>query len=453
MSDDPDSAGGGNSDEGQAWRLDPQRSRTSADASMMTSSTPTSASSNRSASPTSGPQDPDILDDAGVSECLGESFANALDLKTWNEGFGDIAQMMDRTAREVEDARRFETEVQKHVRTTIFPWLRTSNRQGAPTDAGVWVAPLDEIARFQRGVLFNGQAEACDGSIQVFETLALTIVQIAVAKVSYETDGGTWSHRLYWRDLRVKKLEDIGARLGELLQIRRSGEGSARQGGRQKNPGKVSELLRRGMMAYAERAVLLNESTAEWRIGHGNIAPYELLTGSGSMELLCAGLDVLTNLVLDHQRFLFVPSDPSGGDLLTLGHALHPLEYAIVNTGEQQMFRIVSTGKYAPEFKERALKFVKEAGPKIVAGVYRASAYGPPHIFYAHEDWVHDAATLAIADSRIQEHRSFPMLIDLADGVCGATFDGTSFRSAIETTYSEKGVPYEFLRERDTRTQ
>jgi hypothetical protein len=388
-----------------------------------------------------------------VSECLGEPLADALDLRTWNEGFGDIAQMMDRTAREVEEAKRFEDEAQKYIRKTVFPRLGPGGRPNAPRSAGVWSAPPNEIARFQRGILFNAKAEACDGTIQVFETLPLTIIQIAVAKVSYESDGSTWSHRLYWRDLRLKNLADIGERINELLQIRAPAGGRNRRSGGRRNPGKVSELLRRGLMAYAERAVLLAESTALWRIGHGNVAPYELLTGSGSMELLSAALEVLAGLVLDHQHFLFVPSDATSRDILTLGGALRPLEYAIVTTGKRQMLQIVENGHYGEEHRHRALNFVDEAGPKIVLGVYRASAYGPPHLFYAHDDWAHDAATLAIADSRIQEHRGFPMLIDLADGVCAATFDGTSFRSSIEAAYTEEGAPFRYLRERDTRSR
>ncbi len=395
------------------------------------------------------PQDPDILDETGVSDCLGEPFTSVLDMSTWSEGFGDIAQMMDRTAREIEQARQFETAAQKHVRERILPALRNPSRRNAPRSVGVWSAPPEEVARFQRGVLFRGQAEACDGSLQPFQTLALTIIQIAVAKVSYESDGSTWSHRLYWRDLRVNNLEDIGTRINELLQIR--GANTATSGKRRRNPGKVSELLRRGLMAYAERAVLLNESDAMWRIGHGPVAPYELLTGSGSMELLCTALDVLSRLILDHKRFLFVPSDPTSNDLLTLGHALLPLEYAIVSTTDLQMRRIVEGGHYGAQYQKRALDFVDEAGPKVVVGVYRASAYSPPYLFYAHDDYAHDAATLAIADSRIQEYRGFPMLIDLADGVCGATFDGTSFRSSIETVYSEKGIPFEYLPERHNR--
>ena len=74
-------------------------------------------------------------------------------------------------------------------------------------------------------------------------------------------------------------------------------------------------------MTYAERATLLQRSEAAWRMGHGNIVPYELLTGSGSMALLTASLKVLRNLVA-YQQFVFVPSSIKDRLLLTIGHAL-----------------------------------------------------------------------------------------------------------------------------------
>ena len=87
-------------------------------------------------------------------------------------------------------------------------------------------------------------------------------------------------------------------------------------------------------MTFAERLILTHKSNAPWRMGHGQPAPYELLTGSGSMEFLRAALDLLRQLILDQQKFVFVPSAPSDRRLLTIGHALRPLEFAIVDTME-----------------------------------------------------------------------------------------------------------------------
>lgn len=59
-------------------------------------------------------------------------------------------------------------------------------------------------------------------------------------------------------------------------------------------------------MTYAERAILARKATKPWRVGHGNPAPYELLTGSGSMELLESSMQAMRELVLNHRKILFV---------------------------------------------------------------------------------------------------------------------------------------------------
>src|SRR5581483_7571930 len=147
------------------------------------------------------------------------------------------------------------------------------------------------------GLLFNGGVEAADGTVQPYNTLPLTILQIGVALVSYQGNSGTWSQRLYRRDLRGAEgdpTEDM-IRLLERRQAR-----SGRSGGSDR----FSELLQRGIMAYAERALLLRRSTASWRMGHGNPAPYELITGSGSLELMLAATTLLRELIERHRRFV-----------------------------------------------------------------------------------------------------------------------------------------------------
>lgn len=52
-----------------------------------------------------------------------------------------------------------------------------------------------------RGTLFAGHVDACDSTVQVHESLALTVIQIGIALVGYHGEEGTWAHRLYRRDL------------------------------------------------------------------------------------------------------------------------------------------------------------------------------------------------------------------------------------------------------------
>src|SRR6266571_3824351 len=377
----------------------------------------------------------------------GEKLSQALDLGTWTPG-GDLAAMYARLEQEVAEAVRKETEYQKLIRTKVFPLLRT--RGGAPAEAGVYRATLERVEDVHRKLLFNGAVEACDGTVVSHDTLPVTITQIGVCLVSYRGDQGSWVHRIYRRDLRTSSTKSPVDETMEILERRRQrgavGHSSTRD--------RLTDLARRGIMAYAERAVLLDRSRAEWRLGHGNPTPYELVTGSGMVELAQASLELMKRFVLDHQRFLFVPSAPSARELLTIGNALKPLEYAIIDSSLESLERIAS-GHYRGEgwgdVREAVNDFVKECGPKIVIGMYRASRLAPAQMFYAHADHAHEAALIALADSVLQEHRGFPMLIDLADKLCSTMFGAETFAASTEVAYAAAGEPFRYQSERSSR--
>jgi hypothetical protein len=56
-----------------------------------------------------------------------------------------------------------------------------------------------------------------------------------------------------------------------------------------------------------------------------------------------------------------------------------------------------------------------------------------------------------MADSVLQEHRGFPMLIDLADTICHTTFGNDIFNDAVQMAYAHAGAPLRYLTERQTR--
>lgn len=375
---------------------------------------------------------------------FGESLANTLDLTTWAPG-EDMAALYGRLEQEVEEAVRQENRIRARVREEIFPRLQT--RPQAPPGAGVFRTTVQEIERVHMGLLFNGLVEACDGTSSMNETLPIGIAQIGVCLTSYQGDRGSWVHRMFRRDLRVGGMDPVDETI-ELLERRR--DSSSFEGGRRDA---MSELARRGIMAYAERAVLVHRSSAPWRMGHGSPTPYELLTGSGMRDLLESSVHLLRELVLEHQRFVFVPSS-ANRFFLTIGNALHPLEYAIVDTLEDLISRIVERGHYRGEWAEMiqdVRRFAREVGSKVAVGVFRASAMAPAQVFYAHVDHVHQGALIALADSALQEHRGFPMLIDLAHNVCSATFGGDSIRDLTKLAYVEVGEPYRYMSERQSR--
>lgn len=381
-----------------------------------------------------------------IEQAIGEPFSRTLDINTWHAG-GDLAGLYDRLEREVADAVREEGELRRVIRGEVFPKIGLG--VDAPTGAGVYKATLDDLRHVHTHALFNGGVEACDGTVMVHDTLPLTVVQIGVGLVSYAGEQGAWTHRVYRRDLRSRGRDPVRHAL-ELLE-RRDRRGGLEQESKGRREAQISELLGRGLMSYSERAVLAHKATAPWRMGHGNPAPYELLTGSGNMELLREGLAAVRTLVLDHQRVVYVPSAAGERLLLTIGYALNPFEFAVVRTDHQRMYRIVDKGNLRGEHRELASEFVEDVGPKIAVGVYRTFASVPPQIFYGHVDHVAEAALIAMADSMLQPHRGFPTLIDVVDTVCRSTFGADVFNSAVQSAYAGSGDPLTYLPERATR--
>ncbi len=390
---------------------------------------------------------PPIISSADYAASTGELLSATLDLETWHPGI-DLGEMYARLEQEVAEAVRKESIYQQEIRKKIFPYLRT--RDGAPVGAGVYKAEVSQLVQAHNQILFNGGVEACDGTVASHDTLPVTITQIGICLVSYRGDQGSWVHRIFRRDLRTETTRSPIDETLEILERRRE-----RAAVGTNSPSDImSNLARRGIMAYAERAVLLNKSVAVWRMGHGSPAPYELLTGSGMLELLRSGLLLMRRLIEDHKRFVFVPSTIKARELETIGNALMPLEYAIVDD-LQKRIEIIASGHYRGEgwgdAKQEVVRFAKECGSQVVIGLFRASELAPAKIFYAHIEHCHEAALIAMADSILQEHRGFPMLIDLADQLCSATFGPDVFATSTQLAYASAGAPFRYMSERSTR--
>lgn len=373
--------------------------------------------------------------------------ARTLDIDTWSNG-PDWEAAVERLRDEIAAAVTREGEFERTMRDQLLHKLNA--RAGAPPEAGVYRAEPDEVASVHEGLLFCGRVEAVDGTALTHDTLPLGITQIGVAVVSYGGTAATFSQRLYRKEITSRNADPVDQVISVIDQ--RDGKAGI---GQQDGP---SELLRRAIMTYAERKILVDRSSADWRIGHGQPAPYELITGAGQvdketdeMPVLTASVDVLRRMILDVQRFVFVASAPNERAVLTIGNALGPGEYVILNTLEDKIRKVVEKGKYNKISKKVADDFVAECGPKVLWGVYRASAQAPPYVFYAHRDRVHMAATVAIADSILRSARGFPMLIDVADVTCSSAFGSAGFYGLIYDAYSQAGAPFKYLGEREMR--
>ena len=57
----------------------------------------------------------------------------------------------------------------------------------------------------------------------------------------------------------------------------------------------------------------------------------------------------------------------------------------------------------------------------------------------------YSSATDALADSALQEHRAFPLLLDLADTLSRTTFGSTDFNQSVDLAYLESGQSAHYL--------
>lgn len=392
-------------------------------------------------------------------EYFGEPLLKTLDLDSWRQG-ADMVREYARIQREVEEAVEFEGVQERRVRDEVFP--RIAFAKGAPPEAGFYdKLTTDDIAAVHTNLLFNGGVACCDGTVQLHDTLALTVHQIGVCLVAYTGNQGSWSTRLYRRDLREEKPDPVET-LNALIE-RRAHRAGLNQPDRRDG---LSELAQRSVMSFAEAKVLLDHTNTVWRLGHGSPAPYQLLAGAGNPDVAIESIKVLRQLIEKHQKFVYVSSESGDRDYLQFGQALRPLEYLIIGTLKERIEDFVAVSHFGgkPTVDARwdgellkpaewVLKFQNEVASKVLVGVYRASAIAPPQVFYAHRDHFELAAAIAIADSVLLPDRGFPMLIDLADRACKSVYGGGSLRELVDAAYARCGAGVRYASERINRPQ
>ena len=386
----------------------------------------------------------------------GEPLRSVLDVDTWRSG-QDPGEMYERLAAEVAGAVEQETRLHDPIRRAVYPRI---HELSLVPGAGVFRATPEQVRRVHEGLLMTGAVEACDATRHAHETLPLTVAQIGVSLVTYNGNLGTWVQRLFRRDLRETMPDPVDEALA--LLERRDRRRAVQGPGDREEP---SRLMQRAIMTYAERAILLNRSDAAWKMGHGNPAAYELLSGAaGSIDLVIESTHVLEALICRHKKFVFVPSEPSDHLLLTIGDALQPLEYAIVYPLSDQIARYLESAEYELQTssnttvdgrrlspREWIARFRDVVAAQVAVGVYRASEVAPARVFYAHVEHAHEAALIALADSLLQPHRGFPMLIDVAHHVCSATLGPDTLAGPLQLAYTRAGAPLRYLGERMTR--
>lgn len=387
---------------------------------------------------------------------FGEPLRSVLDVNKWSAG-EDLGQLYARVTAEISAAVKQEMRLHNPIRAEVFPKLR---ERPPITGAGVYRATASQLRRTHEGLLMTGAVVACDATRHAHHTMPMTVAQIGVGLVAYNGNLGTWVQQLFRRDLRANYADPVQEALA-LLERR-----DARRGTR---PGQdartINDLTQRAIMTYAERAILLKRTDAPWRMGHGNPAAYELLSGAaGSLDLMIEATRVLEELICTHKKFVFVPSEPADQLLMTIGDALQPYEYAIVYPLSDQIGAFLAHADYDLRTssdttvdgekltpREWIIRFRDQIAKKVVVGVYRVSEVAPARLFYAHVDHAHQAALIAMADSLLQPHRGFPMLIDVAHHVCAAMLGPDTLDGPVQLAYTQAGAPLRYLGERATR--
>ncbi|MFN3727921.1 MAG: hypothetical protein ACK4SZ_16640 [Allosphingosinicella sp.] len=389
------------------------------------------------------------------SDTLELEFREALNLANWTSG-NRLQELGERLEREVELAARHESEMAPRVLDILRRNLASA--EGASVESGVFQLKPEIVLNALRNVLFNGLVEASDGTRVTVATLPVTVVQIGVCLTSYsgDGDGGSIGHRLFRHDIMRRNSAAEQDVIDFLGRRRRRGMDTSAYGDDDQPMG-ISDMLCRALMIYGERAMLLERSERPWRLGHGGPMPHELIVGSGRKEMAFASLEMLRKLLLDHKRFIFVPSEISDQTVVTIANSLQPLQYAVLRDTTDIIENYVQGSSYErPHYKRSGLyqavrSFQVDAGSKVLLCVYRASAIAPGRVFYAHEDHVHEAAQIVIADAALQESRGFPNLIDIADRTCRGMFEPGGLSAQVHATLARSGSPFRFLEERRTR--
>jgi hypothetical protein len=72
-------------------------------------------------------------------------------------------------------------------------------------------------------------------------------------------------------------------------------------------------------------------------------------------------------------------------------------------------------------------------------------------VFFAHGKRAHEAAHIAMADSILIDYRGFPMLLDIADHICGGLFPSEALVRPVTAAYAVNHRATQYTSERSTR--
>lgn len=380
----------------------------------------------------------------GVDETLAEKldFRQSVASSNWLSPGEHYQRMPQVTRQEVDKVVKSDERMRAELRKHHFPRLEA---------AGTWKLERRDdgiVKQLQEKQLYMGRVVAADGTLARYETLSMVGAQIAVAQVGYQGSTGQY----------VSNIEHWGKEVGRSINLKELTEAMSSRGKRAKQ--KINNVLLQSIMQYKEREVLLNLGQQVFKLIHGPLFPYEMLVGGGAANTLQMCLDLLGRLI-DDGAYATIVSSSMDRDLMVLGMALEPGEYAVRRSGKDilQSFRDsanfthASVGDYGGQSEVKLFEsFIAGYGPKVVEGVLRAHQMSRPYIFYCNSQNLHRAVHMLFADAAHTGPRGFPLLIDLADQYCSGSFKASEYTAYMnaEFTRASSGSAM-YLSERSTR--
>lgn len=384
------------------------------------------------ASPEMLPPEP-IMTSATLEEALGQTLREALDLQQWDDHAG-LQIMLERIPSAIKKSVLTERKLHQAIRHNILQDLRLV--PDAPPGVGVYTVDEKHQKAARRNILLAGRVTAAEGANTGHDGVTATLVAVGVCLTRYDGAMHSWKTTFLRHDYSADH-KDVVEGLRQFLD-RRAARGSVN------NRDQITSLLRRGIMASMERKALLQRTTTPWRFGHGVPTPLEILTGSGSMELIDEMLPVLEQLLLQEKRWVFVSERDANRALLTIAGALEAGQIAILQKGKLVLQDMVERGTYDPVRKAKVLTFAEKLGESMIVGGFRATRSAPAQLFFAHAEHALEAGVIALADAALQPHRGYPLLLELARLGAKTGLGVESFGSLVEAAYSKERASSQF---------
>jgi hypothetical protein len=385
----------------------------------------------------------------GEQETVDDTFENTLSFEdimasdNWQPP-GEYYRTMPSTTRSIiQTVVQSDERIAKELREIYLPELL---RNGSLLDWG----QIDQryIEALQRKYLYTGRVVAADGTLAKYETLSLVGAQIAITTVGYQgTTAQIVSNMMHWGKEIPRKTT-----AADIVKAVRSRGKELKE--------HLPNLFLYALMLYKERELLLNNPPGTFKLIHGPVFPYEMLTGSGKQHILQECLQLLQALIDDGSYAAIVSKAPQR-ELLALGMALRAGEYIIVNKGTTVLdeflknahFTTTKIDRYGGKSQIQVFDaFQRSYGSKVVQGVLRAHPMSPPYVFYCNNDQIPTAVHMLFADAANSGPRGFPLLIDLADQICSGAFKASEYTSCINAEFTRaSGGSGLYQSERTTR--